>query len=115
MMTELVARRRYAALKRMTTARGCTPAEAATAARLAGVLAIRYGLEDSPAAGQWRADFATRFARAERHAAIRFHWEYRHCGKRRCWCARRGAKGHGPYRYTKRRTGTTVRSIYWGR
>jgi hypothetical protein len=42
-----------------------------------------------------------------------YRWEYRKCGKPGCHCAT--DKGHGPYRYAKRRDGTTVRSVYGGR
>ena len=113
-MTRTEAQRRYDSLRRMTTARGCTIHEAATAARLAHTLAKRYGLEDVVESREWRADFAARYTRAEQRAATRFKWEYRRCGKQRCHCASRGDRGHGPYRYSKKREGRKVRSIYLG-
>lgn len=94
------AHRKYATLLRMTTARGCTRAEAETAARLAARLAKTWA-------------FTPSYERAEAGAARRWRWEYRRCGKRRCHCVR--GRGHGPYKYEKRREGQKVRSVYRGR
>lgn len=99
----------------MTTARGCTVHEADTAHRLAAALAARFGFGNVPPATHWRPDFEQRFERAEQRAAGRFAWEYRRCGKSRCWCARARRKTHGPYRYGKKRIGRKVVSLYIGR
>lgn len=100
----------------MTEARGCTKHEAATAARLAAALAKKWGFDNDPHQRQWRPDFDSRFARAEQRAATRWAWEYRKCGKKRCHCATTASgKGHGPYKYGKRREGLKVRSVYMGR
>ena len=114
-MTREQARRKYDSLTRMTMARGCTSHEAETARRLAAALAARWGFDDSRAAREWRQDFDARFARAEARAAIRFNWEYRRCGKKRCRCAASLATRHGPYKYGKKRTGRKVSSVYVGR
>lgn len=113
-MTREQAKRKYEGLRRMTTARGCTSHESATAIRLAAALAKRWGFDMPPSATEFRPDFESRFKRAEQHAAMRFRWEYRRCGKPRCRCA--GAQGdrHGPYRYGKKREGRKVRSVYIG-
>jgi len=109
------ARRRIAALLKMTVARGCTPAEAATARRLAETLAQKHGftIRTRESASE-RPDFEARYQRAEGRAAARFNWEFRTCGKKSCRCMNGGAK-HGPYKYSKQRVGKTVRSIYRGR
>lgn len=112
-MDRTAAYRKWQTLARMTTARGCTPAEAATAARLAKVLAGKWGFGGSTRSYDVPPGFSTRYQRAERRAARRWAWEYRTCGKPRCRCAH-GDK-HGPYKYAKRRDGGTVRSIYLGR
>lgn len=111
-MTRESARKRWDALGRMTTARGCTAAEAATARRLAASLAARWGFGGAAPSAS-RPAYEERYARAERHAARHFRWEYRACGKR-CSTCRNGA-AHGPYKYAKQRDGRTVRSIYLGR
>lgn len=99
---------------RMTVARGCTPHEAATAKRLADVLAAKFGFKDAATqAPPPPADFHARYARAEKRAARRFNWEYRKCGKPNCHCARGGA--HGPYKYAKVREGRVVCSVYLGK
>jgi len=169
------ARRKFDALRRMTTARGCTPEEADTARKLAEALAKKWGFpwsdmfeerRDRGAADdavlrrarefaeemKRRAEQAFRskraraeadaeaarraaeekMSRAERQAKAdaeagerefnsrfdeasrKWHWEYRKCGKSNCWCAN-DPKGHGPYKYSKKRTGKTVRTIYRGR
>lgn len=114
-MTHAQAKRKYDALLNMTAARGCTPHEAKSAARLAKALAKKYGFAAPASQTSWRPNFDERYARAEERAASRFGWEYRKCGKDNCHCARSRSKGHGPYRYAKRREGRTVRSIYMGR
>jgi hypothetical protein len=114
-MTRDEAHRKYKSLLNMTEARGCTSHEATTARRLAAALAQKWGFADPNTGRSWRPDFDSRFARAEQHAAARWKWEYRRCGKKRCWCARAAAKTHGPYKYGKRREGRKVRSIYMGR
>lgn len=112
-MDRAAAYRKWQTLARMTTARGCTPPEAATAARLAKALAGRWGFGGSTRSYDLRRDFETRYRRAEGRAARRWAWEYRTCGKPTCHCYRGHA--HGPYKYAKRREGGTVRSIYLGR
>ncbi len=114
-MTRDRARGKYHALCRMTIDRGCTPHEAATAARLAAALAQRFGFTREPSETTWRPDFEARWTRAEARAVVRFSWEYRRCGKPRCHCAGVGGTKHGPYRYGKKREGRKVRSIYVGR
>lgn len=111
-MDRAKAYRRWQSLGRMTTARGCTAAEAATARRLAASLAARWGFGGA-APTPPRREYEARYERAERHAARHFLWEYRSCGKR-CSTCRNGA-AHGPYKYAKVRTGRTVRSVYLGR
>ncbi len=93
----------------MTVERGCTSPEAATAARLARSLDLRYGFtgEEHPETG-----FEERHAAQEARAAMRWRWEYRRCGKGNCWCMRTRGPGHGPYKYGKRRTGRYVTSVY---
>lgn len=108
------ARMKWRALQRMTVECGCSPHEAATAVRLADVLAKKYGLTDDVARAPWRKDFDARFSGAQAKAAHRYGWEFRTCGKARCHCMRGGAP-HGPYKYRKERRGETVNSIYRGR
>lgn len=108
------ARRKWEALRNMTTERGCSAHEAASAKKLADVLAAKYGFNAPRAEQAWRSSFDARFYRAERRAAIKWKWEYRRCSKSNCHCAR-GGNGHGPYKYAKRRTGKLVRSIYIGK
>lgn len=105
---------RYRALRNMTEARGCSPNEAAIAKRLADALQKKFGLDDAPVSDSFRPDFDLRWERAEQKAAMRYAWEYRSCGKRRCHCMRYGTK-HGPYKYGKVRRGNSVNSIYLGR
>jgi N-methylhydantoinase A/oxoprolinase/acetone carboxylase beta subunit len=129
--------RKWNALRRMTTARGCSPHEAATAAAIAAGLARRWGfsrvaqdararvVEDWGARVRAAQDAIRRAAAAraaaqahaaEREAARKFGWEYRRCGKRRCWCASRPLhRAHGPYRYRKVRRGRKVVSVYVGK
>ena len=107
------AQARYNALRNMTVDRGCTAHEAATAARIAAVLARQYGLVEEQPQAPARDEFDVRFARAEARAAYTYAWEYRTCGKRRCRCMR-GGSPHGPYKYSKRRRGKKVVSIYRG-
>lgn len=111
-MTREQAKRKYDTLTRMTTANGCSSHEAATAKRLAATLAAKFGFDSKPHHSQYRDDFSSRFARAEKRAAIRWNWEYRRCGKRNCHCAKGGR--HGPYKYSKRREGKKVVSVYIG-
>lgn len=105
--------RKWQALRRVTVANGATTHEAATAARLASVLASRFGFADQEPR-QYREDFAPRYERAEARAARRWNWEYRQCYKPRCHCMKSDSP-HGPYRYAKQRDGRTVRSVYIGR
>lgn len=114
-MDRVAAKRRIESLLRMTVARGCTEPEAATARRLADVLAAKYGFKINRPASAPRPNFDERFERAERKAAARFKWEYRRCGKGNCHCARAATPPHGPYRYGKKRTGRKVSSVYYGR
>lgn len=114
-MTREQAKRKFNALRNMTEARGCTKHEAATAAHLASTLAKKWGF-GSASSQRWRPDFDSRFARAEQRAAARWNWEYRKCGKTNCHCSRASTgRGHGPYKYAKRREGAKVRSVYIGR
>lgn len=108
------AHRKWEALKRVTVERGATKHEAATASRLAVALAAKYGFGVDRREGKWREDFDTRFHRAEHRAAKRWAWEYRRCGKARCGCMRGGGP-HGPYKYSKKRKGKKVVSIYVGK
>lgn len=112
-MDEHKARTRWQALLRMTVARGCSVHEAEVAARLAGVLAKRWGFADTPTQ-PFRPDFDDRFSRAQSKAAQRFNWEYRKCGKANCHCFAGGRQRHGPYKYGKVRRGHKVNSIYLG-
>jgi hypothetical protein len=105
---------RWLALRRMTTERGCTGPEAATAARLAAALDERFAFTRAPRPWRSPEHFDEQWSRAERRAATRWHWEYRHCFKPRCHCARERL-GHGPYKYAKRRLQDKVVSIYLGR
>src|SRR5438552_12078775 len=110
-MDRAAAYRKWQTLCRMTVERGCSQAEAEAAARLAARLATRWLTDAGPTTPQ--ADDETVYARAEQRAAQRWHWEYRRCGKPRCRC--NDGHLHGPYKYTKRREGQRVRSIYLGR
>lgn len=103
-MTQQQAFATWRHLANMTVARGCTAAEAETAARLREQIAAKYGL------GRCRERFAPE---PDMTVGRRFRWEYRRCGQRKCWC-RKAARGygHGPYPYAKRRSGSHVRSIY---
>lgn len=59
---------------------------------------------------QWQYDYEA--------ARRTWHWEMRKCGKANCWCSRvdtKAGNGHGPYRYSKKRTGTKVNSVYLGK
>ena len=114
-MTRLEAKRKIESLLRMKVSRGATPAEEATARRLAEALASKFGFSIRPLRTEWRPDFDQRFARAEKRAGMRFNWEYRRCWKPRCHCMRTSGQGHGPYRYGKKRSGRRVHSIYLGR
>jgi len=107
------ARVRWQALLRMTVERGCTIHEAATAKRMADVLAKKFSFVHADTETKWRPDFDARYERAERKAAMRYVWEYRTCGKVRCRCMR-GGRPHGPYKYGKRRVNGTPHSIYIG-
>jgi hypothetical protein len=114
-MTKNEAYTKWKLLQFMTVDRGCAPPGGATAARLAAALAARWGFtEAAQESTRARPDWESRYSRAEAHAARRWHWEYRTCGKRRCRCMRAGLK-HGPYRYAKQRKGRQVKSIYLGR
>ena len=53
-------------------------------------------------------------APADRDAGATIALEYRRCGNPSCWCAT-DPRGHGPYRYSKRRVGAKVVSVYRGR
>ena len=99
----------------MTVERGCTPHEAATAAKLARALGQKWGFVEPRPRAEYRPDFDDRFKRAESRAAARWSWEYRRCGKKRCHCARAASPSHGPYKYGKRRDGRKVVSVYYGR
>lgn len=112
-MDDQRARTKWEALRRMTVARGCTVHEAATAKRLADVLAKKYGFADAPPKTEWRGDFYTRYAKAEKAAVHRWHWETRRCGSDRCSCMH-GGPPHGPYKYGKVRRGKKVSSVYVG-
>jgi hypothetical protein len=114
-MTREQALRKWRSLTAMVVERGCSVHEAATAARLASVLARKWGFGDSPGRAHERPDFDVRYTRAEQRAAVRFAWEYRRCGKQNCHCAGRGTFRHGPYKYGKKREGRKVRSVYLGR
>lgn len=114
-MTHDEAKRKYDALRRMTTARGCTTHEAATAQKLADALGKKFGFVEPPQTSQYRPDFDSRFHRTEKRAAKHYGWEYRKCGKPNCWCAFSPAAGHGPYKYRKERRGRRVVSVYLGK
>src|SRR5262245_12731478 len=86
------------ALRRLTVANGCTPHEAFSAAKKAEQLAARYAVVEL--------DFLI-------PTGVAWRWEWRRCGKRRCHC--RGGALHGPYKYSKRRRGKTVVSVYRGK
>ena len=106
------AQRRFDALSRMTVARGCSLAEAATAATIAQRIARTFGFGGEKR--HWWEKSAP-VAQDMHKAAERFGWEYRRCGKKRCWCARRPLhQAHGPYRYRKQRRGSHVHSVYVG-
>jgi len=106
-MNRIQAERRYVALLRMTAKRGCTDAEAATAREIARRIAKMWDLDSCATES---------VAQDERQAARRWGWEYRHCGRKNCWCFGKPIReAHGPYRYEKRREGRRVRSIYQGR
>jgi hypothetical protein len=111
------AHRKWSALRNMTTARGCSPDEAASAARLADALGKRWGFASHPATeSRWTAtayQSQAAWTAAYEQTAHTWGWEYRKCGKRNCHCV--NDQGHGPYRYRKQRTGKTVRSIYMGK
>src|SRR5512145_1723890 len=113
MTDRATAYRKWQQLRTMTTARGCTPAEASTAAKLAASLAAKWGFATPATPKTPSVEYQQRYQRAEQRAGRRCGWEYRTCGKPRCRCAR-GFR-HGPYKYEKRRVGATVRSIYRGR
>lgn len=137
-MTRQEAQRKYDALKRLTVARGATVSEAATASRLAAALAAKYSLNDEqPRSTRQGYSDARAEPRSTRHggapwpppppdewdfrweyvygkASRKWRWEYRKCGKAKCWCAR-AHQGHGPYRYGKVRRGLSVHSHYVGR
>src|SRR5262245_35893655 len=97
-MTRDKARALLRALRRLTVANGATPDEAYTAAKKAEAIAGKFSFveldEARPPRASWR-------------------WEWRRCGKRGCHC-RWGAL-HGPYKYSKRRRGKTVVSVYRGK
>jgi len=111
-MDREAARRKWETLRNMTTARGCTAAEAMTAARLAANLAAKWGFAGA-APSTPRSDDDFRYPRAEQREAQRWRWEYRRCGKPGCRCS--SGHPHGPYKYAKKREGQSVRSIYLGR
>lgn len=105
--------RKWQALGRVTTERGATAAEASTAAKLAASLGAKWGFARPAPAQPPGPEYDERFRHAEQRAAQHFGWEYRTCGKPQCRCFR-GSK-HGPYKYGKKRRGSTVVSIYLGR
>ena len=106
------AQRRFDALSRMTVARGCTVAEAATTATIAQRIARAFGFGGEKR--HWW-EKSTPVAQDVRAAAERFGWEFRRCGKKSCWCAKRPLhQAHGPYRYRKQRRGSHVHSVYVG-
>src|SRR5260370_20953026 len=112
-MNQSQAQRKYDKLREIRGERGEGEHEAATAGRLALALARQYGLSDAAPGAPAREEFDARFRRAEARAAYTYAWEYRTCGKPRCRCMRVGYR-HGPYKYSKRREGKKVVSIYRG-
>src|SRR5262249_17573100 len=94
------------------------PGEATAAASLAARLAAQWGFTDRndgsaskrepshSAQRDWRDDFERTYKR--------YSWEFRRCGKAKCWCSR-AAQGHGPYRYAKKRVNGVPHSIYGGK
>lgn len=111
-MTRDEAMARYRALGNMTVARGCTEPEAATAARLRRMIDEEWNFSSE----QVRRGPIPNKGEAERWYwanVMVWNWEHRKCGKKNCWCAG-AARGHGPYKYAKRRVGKKVASIYLG-
>jgi hypothetical protein len=105
--------RKYKALLNMTEARGCSEAEASSAAALAKQLAGKWNFahEPAPDAAAWTDRvWQPKYEKASQT----FHWEYRKCGKPACWC-RHAKYSHGPYRYHKKRIGKKVVSVYLGK